>query len=103
MDLGSRASPRDRWTDMRSLAYWLKLLSLFPLWYSSFSSGDRLDSLTTKPEPPSPENGYDNFEKKVHRKHSLNWKRAASVSLKLCINGDERCHFSDAPKRMSES
>jgi len=36
---------------------------------------------------------------KVLRKHNLNGEKTASVLLKLFINGYERCHTTDAPKR----
>ena len=39
--------------------------------------------------------------KALKKKHSMHWKTAASVVLKLVISGDERCHTTDAPYRMS--
>jgi len=38
---------------------------------------------------------------KALRKHSLHGKTAVSVLLKLFINGNERCHTTDATQRMS--
>ena len=38
---------------------------------------------------------------KALRKHSLHEKTAASVLLKLFISGNEWCHTTDAPLRMS--
>jgi len=37
----------------------------------------------------------------LHGKNSLNRKIAISVLLKLFISGNERCHNTDDPKRMS--
>ena len=36
-------------------------------------------------------------ERESPQKHSLQWKIAASVFLKVFISGDERCHTTDAP------
>jgi len=40
---------------------------------------------------------------KALRKHSRQRKIAASVLLKLFISGNERCHTTDAPERISET
>jgi len=40
---------------------------------------------------------------KAVRKHSLHWKIAASVLLKLFISGNERCHTNDATYRLSRT
>ena len=40
---------------------------------------------------------------KALRKHSLHEKTAASVLLKLFISGNEWCHTTDAPYRMSRT
>ena len=40
---------------------------------------------------------------KALRKHSLYEKTAASILLKLFISGNEWCHTTDAPKRMSRT
>ena len=37
------------------------------------------------------------MKEKARRKHSLQWKIAASVLLKLYISGNEICHTYDAP------
>ena len=38
---------------------------------------------------------------KALSKHSLHWKMPGSVLLKLFIGGNERCHTTDIPFRMS--